>query len=187
MTRAFRFLCAVLGASTFAVFTHIAAASATTLALPDGSSNATFSIQSASPYTLAIGPVVTVNTNGCPSFHCTNSYWNVGITVDFFSATNGLLTSDNVNVFEDCNPSGCTVPSIAFLSVPVGSTEFEIFNDVNVGGGWTYNYASEFITAEGSQIAETPIPDAAFLFAAGLSVLGLLIWRRRGEMIRVSN
>jgi hypothetical protein len=167
----------IVCACTAFYFAIMNAASATTLSLPEGSSQATFSIQSTYPDTLTVGPVVTIHANDCPNSHCTNAYWDVNLTVDFFGPSNNLIASDIATVWEDCTPGNCTVPKTAFFSIPTGSTGFEIFNDVTVGGGWTYNAGSEFISAKDSQIAETPIPDSIFLFAAGLFVLSVLNWR----------
>jgi hypothetical protein len=178
MKRIFRFMrshtcaCAALFLATAGV------ASATTLNLPSDGSEAMFSIQSPFPDTLTLGPVVTVNPDGCPGGHCTNSFWTVNLTVDFFDASHALLASDTAIVSESCTPTNCTVPKIAYFSIPLDAQEFDVFNDVIVGGGWTYNAGSEFINA-GSQIAETPIPNTIFLFAAGLSLLAFLSWRHK--------
>jgi hypothetical protein len=187
MKRMLKMAYAMAGAYIVIALAAATPASATTLALPDGSSEASFSIQTSFPDTLSIGPLVTVNTNGCPNLGCANSYWDVSFTVDFLGQSGNLLASDSANVSENCNPSGCTMPRTAFFAIPLGSTEFQIFNDVTVGGGWTYVSASEFISAENSPIAETPIPDAIFLFAAGLGLLSTLMWKGKNRVAQVFN
>ena len=161
----------------------ISQASATTVALEDGTSEATFSI-SGSYATLTVGPVVNIDPNGCPGSNCNSAFWNVGLTIDFFGPTNDLLATDSATVSEDCTPSTCTVPRAASFVIPSSTTDFEIFNTVNVGGGWTYISASEFISAGNSEIAETPIPPSVVLFSVGLAMFGVFasMGRRSGKL-----
>ena len=167
------------------LLTTISQASATTISLEDGPSETSFSIIPGHNDALTVSPVITISTNGCPGIHCSNSFWNVGITIDFFDTADDLIAADPATVSEDCIPGNCTVPTSASFLIPASATSFEIFNTVNVGGGWSYNSGSEFIIAGNSDIAETPIPASFLLFFAGLAMFSLLALGRKDRQICV--
>jgi hypothetical protein len=173
--RPLEWACATLLLATIS----ITPASAMTIALENGASETTFSINAGYSDTLTVGPNINVNPNGCPGIHCGASFWNVGLTIHFFGPADDLLAADSATVFENCTPSTCTVPAAASFVIPESATSFEVFNTVNVGGGWSYNFGSEFLSAGTSDIAETPIPPSVLLFSAGLAIFTLLAWRRR--------
>lgn len=154
-------------------------ASAATLILPYGTSEYAFAITPTLPDSLAVAPVVTIAPNGCPGVGCPNSFWDVSFTVDFYDQSTNLLASNTGSVDEDCTPSGCSAPKPGFFSIPSDAASFAIVNDVNVGGGWLFDSATEFVSAGDSQISETPIPTALSLFATGFTALRLLGWRRK--------
>jgi hypothetical protein len=157
----------------------ISHASATTIALENGASETNFSIDAGYHDTLSVSPVININSNGCPGAYCSNSFWNVGLTIDFFGPTESLLATYSVTVAENCISGSCTVPRSASFEIPDSATNFEIFNTVNVGGGWSYNFGSEFISTGSSDIAETPIPASVLLFSAGLAMFSLLAFKRK--------
>src|ERR1700684_3467823 len=70
-------------------FLELQPAVATTFSLPLGTSENTFSFTTAPSEELFVGPVVSIDSNGCPGDGCPNSYWNVAVAVDFYSETSG--------------------------------------------------------------------------------------------------
>ena len=79
--RRLRTLACACATLLLATITH---ASATTIALESGASETSFSINPGYHDTLSVGPVINVNSNGCPGAHCSNSFWNVGLNGGFF-------------------------------------------------------------------------------------------------------
>jgi len=158
-------------------------ARAATLILPYGTSESAFSLTTPVPGNLTVAPVVLVTNTGCSGASCPSSFWDVGVTVDFFNQADNLLASTTGTVSESCTPSNCSVPTPESFSIPIDSASFEIINDVSVGGGWSFASASEFVST-GVPLSETPIPAALPLSATGFAILGLLGWRRRPRGLR---
>lgn len=151
------------------------AATVTVLTLPDGTSQDNFSISTTFPATLTITPSVAVVTDGCPGLGCSNSYWDVSVTAEFYNnAYNSILVSDVGLVSENCSPTDCTVPRSLSFSIPADATNFELINNVSVGGGWSFESANEIV----DDPPATPIPTTLPLFLTGLGIMALLRWRR---------
>jgi hypothetical protein len=175
----------IIAVGLFAIFAHAPPAKALTLNVPYDESNYDFSVTGPGSGSLGFGPLVNVVNHGCPGFGCESSFWDDSFTISMFDQGGSLLATDTRSVEEICSPSGCSAPTLAFVTIAPGTAYFELSNDVSVGGGWTFNSASMTIE-NGSeyQISETPLPGALPLLATGLGGLAMFGWRRNRKRNR---
>jgi hypothetical protein len=173
----------IIAVGLFAIFAHALPANALTLNVPNDESNYDFSITASGSGSLGFGPLVNVFNHGCPGVGCESSFWDDSFTISMFDQSGGLLAADTRSVEEICSLSGCSAPTLAFVTITPGTAYFELSNDVSVGGGWTFNSASMTIGGE-YQISETPLPATLPLVAAGLGGLATFGWRRNRKRNR---